>query len=288
MIEIASGPYAMSIDPESGGSVSSLTWHGQPILRGQGGPGVLESACFPLVPFCNRIADNRFEFAGRAVELAPNHPGNPDDLVLHGFGWTSPWTVEEVEPARALISLEHPADQWLWPFRAQQTFTVDSEATAFELALTNLADEPMPAGLGFHPYFPVDDQTFYTGLHAGEWQADERILPGKLVEREQPIDWWHGAPVGDRPLDTVYTGRMGSLTIEWRGRDIGAEIGFTPDLRFTHVYVPPTGDFCCIEPVSQIGDAFNHPDEDRGFRTLAPGETWSVTMTLRAYALSAP
>jgi aldose 1-epimerase len=288
MIEISNGDYTMAIDPSCGGSVASLGWRGQPILRTQSGSGVLESACFPLVPFCNRIADNRFEFAGRDVTLSPNHPGNPDDLVLHGFGWTSSWNVEAVEPARAQISLEYPGGAWPWPFRAEQTFSFDRDAAKFALALTNLSDEPMPAGLGFHPYFPIDDRTFYMGLHTGEWQADERILPGELVERDESIDWWHGAPIGARQLDTVYAGRDGPLTLEWRGGSIGAEIGFTPDLRFTHVYVPPSGDYCCIEPVSQIGDAFNQPDEDRGFRTLDPGETWTVAMTLRAYPLSAP
>lgn len=288
MIEMSDGDYTMAIDPACGGSAASLAWRGQPILRSQSGLGVLNSACFPLVPFCNRIADNRFAFAGREVMLPPNHPGNPHDLVLHGFGWTSSWAVEEAESARARISLDHPAGDWPWPFRAEQTFALDDDAALFELALTNLSGEPMPAGLGFHPYFPVDDTTYYTGLHKGEWQADERILPGELAVREEPIDWWHGSPIGARQLDTVYTGREGPLTIEWRRRSIGAEIGFTPDLQFTHVYVPPTGDYCCVEPVSQIGDAFNHPHEDRGFRTLAPGETWAVAMTLRAYQLSAP
>lgn len=288
MIELSSGAYAMAIDPASGGSVAALTWNGEPVLRAQVSPGVLESGCFPLVPFCNRIADNRFAFGGHAVTLAPNHPGNPNDLVLHGFGWTSPWRVEEAGPARARISLDHPADQWPWPFRAEQAFALAGDGASLELAVTNLSDEPMPAGLGFHPYFPADERTYYTGLHKGEWQPDERILPGELVEHDRPIDWWHGAPIGSRRLDTVYTGREGPLTIAWRGRNMGAEIGFTPDLRFTHVYVPPEGGYCCIEPVSQIGDAFNHPREDRGFRTLAPGETWAVAMTLRAYPLSAP
>src|SRR5687767_6124737 len=101
MIELASGPYAMAIDPACGGSVSSLTWRGEPVLRTKTGVGVLDSACFPLVPFCNRIASSRFTFEGVEVALAPNHPGDPSDLVLHGFGWVSAWTVESAQPACA-------------------------------------------------------------------------------------------------------------------------------------------------------------------------------------------
>ncbi len=288
MIEIAGGPYTMTIDPHCGGSVSALAWNGKDVLRRQSGDGVLESACFPLVPFCNRIADSTFAFGGREVTLAPNHPGNPDDLVLHGYGWISQWEEQAAEPSRAVITYDHPAGEWPWPFRAVQTFFLSEAGASFALALTNLSNEPMPAGLGFHPYFPSDGETYYRGLHRGEWQADERILPRKLDMRGRAIDWWEGCPVHERQLDTVYEDREGPLTIAWPRRGLGVEIGHSTELRFTHVYVPPSGDYFCVEPVSQIGDALNAQTEERGFRALAPGETWTVTMTLRAYPLSRP
>src|SRR5438874_2009814 len=48
-----------------------------------GGPEAM--ACFPLVPFSNRIRDGRFSFAGRAICLPRNVPGQAH--VEHGHGW---------------------------------------------------------------------------------------------------------------------------------------------------------------------------------------------------------
>lgn len=288
MIELAGAAYTMTVDPVGGGAVASLAWNGQDVLRRQMDEGVLASACFPLVPFCNRIADSRFRFAEREVVLTPNHPGNPSDLVLHGFGWVSRWEVVSAEASRAVIAMNYDGGEWPWAFRAVQTFALTEAGAAITLELINQSDTAMPAGLGFHPYFPSDGTTIYRGLHRGEWQADARILPGVLDARDEAIDWWHGRPVNERELDTVYEGREGPLTINWPKRALGVEIGHSPDLPFTHVYVPPDGDYVCIEPVSQIGGALNNQSVDRGFRTLKAGERWAVSMTLRAYASSMP
>ena len=58
-----------------------------------------QSACFPLVPFGNRVRDNRFVFEGVAYALAPNTDW--DQHYLHGDGWTTEWSVAERAPDRA-------------------------------------------------------------------------------------------------------------------------------------------------------------------------------------------
>ena len=49
-------------------------------------------ACFPLVPYANRIANGRFAFAGDEVQLRRNWDRDPHPL--HGQGWRSAWTIE--------------------------------------------------------------------------------------------------------------------------------------------------------------------------------------------------
>lgn len=274
-ILLTGGDWDAVIRPQLGGSVARLDWQGEAIFRRAEGPGVLDMGCFPLVPFSNRIAGSRFVFAGREITLAPNHPLGGRDPVLHGFGWTAPWQVAHAASDRARIELVHRPGEWPWGFAAWQEITL-GETARLVLGLTNLSAEPMPAGLGFHPYFPRTAQTRYCGRHRGEWQVDAAVLPVALDQRGEARDWWAGAPVASRIVDTAYTGREGPLIVAWPER--GLELSITPsdDLTTTVVYVPEGEDFFCAEPVSHATDAIN-----RGaMRVLEPGESWSVALEL--------
>jgi aldose 1-epimerase len=73
-VTLAAGEFVLVLSPGRGGSVLSFDMGGEAIFRPTDGPHVLDLSCFPLVPFSNRIADGRFQHAGRAPQLAPNFP----------------------------------------------------------------------------------------------------------------------------------------------------------------------------------------------------------------------
>ena len=284
-IDIEAGGYALSLCPDLGGSIASFTWRGHDIMRRASGPGVLDSGCFALVPFSNRIAASRFTFAGREVVLSPNHPDAPGEPVLHGFGWLDFWSLAEAGRSHAVLVHDYAGGEWPWAYRATATFELGEAGLLAGLALENLGADPMPAGLGFHPYFPLSPGTLYRGMHRGEWQVGADCLPRQLAERTEPADWWDGQPVATRAVDTVYTGREAELKIAWPTRGLRAVIEPSADLSFTTVYVPPGENFFCVEPVSHATDAFNHPAPANGMRVLEPGEAWTVSMRVRAEAL---
>ena len=284
-INLASGDYSLSINPEAGGSLAAFRWRERDVMRPAAGGGVLDSSCFPLVPFSNRVEESRFQFRGTKLLLEPNHPSASHEPVLHGFGWTSPWSVLEAGAHSATIGFHHPAGDWPWPFTATATYELSAYGLRASLSVANESDNPMPAGLGFHPYFPRTSQTLYRGLHTGEWQVDGACLPRTLSHRERAMDWWEGKPVGTRVVDTVYTGREGPLQILWPDR--GMEAIVTPDdaLDCTTVYVPENEDFFCVEPVSHATDALNGKAGQEPMRVLEPGEEWSVAMAIEARSL---
>jgi aldose 1-epimerase len=51
-----------------------------------------------------------------------------------------------------------------------------------------------------------------------------------------------------------------------------------PALRHLQVYTPPGQDFFCVEPVSHMPDAINHPGHP--MRVLAPGESFTAEIAL--------
>ena len=71
-VELHSGKLELALSPSVGGSIGRFDWIGDddrptPVMRGchSGSTNVLEAACFPLVPFVNRIRASRFTFRGR-------------------------------------------------------------------------------------------------------------------------------------------------------------------------------------------------------------------------------
>ncbi|WP_067597807.1 aldose 1-epimerase [Altererythrobacter ishigakiensis] len=276
MLELNSGDYRVVIDPERGGSLAAFEWAGHAILRASKPGTMSETACFPIVPFSNRIEAGQFEMDGNTFQLAPNAPSLDGNNPIHGFGWLSAWEVVDADATRVVIQHTHDASEWPWRYRARQYILLGENGLLLQLEVTNLDETVMPAGLGFHPYFPRRAEALYHGLHLGEWSVDNGCLPTRLVELSEPADWWKGAPVGSRSVDTVYTGRHGPLTLIWP--DIAAKATIKPseNLPFTVVYSPHGRDFFCVEPVSHETDAINM--KPGGMAALAPRETMQAWM----------
>jgi aldose 1-epimerase len=278
LIALSAGDYRLVLEPARGGSVARFAWHNEPLFRETCGPGILDTACFPLVPFCNRIAHGRFAWQGRSITLAPNFPGSDHPHPLHGFGWLDRWDVVECSTTRAVLRHSHRAGPWPWDYTAEQVFILTEHGLRHELSVCNTGETPMPAGLGFHPYFPRDDETRYHSLHTGEWQTADEGLPFALHSGAKAIDWWHGQPVASRCVDTVYAGRHGPMHIVWPRRHLSLTIAPCDGLPLTVVYIPAKADFFCVEPVSHATDAVNR---EPGMGALNGGETLSVAVHYR-------
>ncbi len=264
--------------PALGGAIGRFAWDGRDVLRPTlaGTDEVLQSSSFALAPFCNRIRDGRFQFAGRDVTLSPNLGDHPH--ALHGQAWRGTWSVASSTETEAVLAFDHPPGEWPWSYRAEQRFGLGDSGLRVELSVTNTSAEPMPAGLGFHPYFPARDGERLQAGVTGVWMIDGDCLPTRHVDGVWRSDWAAGAPTAVSELiDNCYTGWNGVATLSAPG---GATTTLTasPECRWLHVYSPPGADFVCAEPVTNRPDPFN--GEDSGIRALAPGETMAAWMNL--------
>jgi len=270
----------VEILPALGGALGRFVWDGRDVTRPtpDGASDVLGSGCFPLVPFSNRIRDGRFAFGGHQVALKPNLAGHPH--ALHGQGWRAAWTVESAGDAQAVLSFDHPPGEWPWAYRAEQRFSLDEDGLRLDLSVTNTGDEAMPAGLGFHPYFPAGAGTRLRAGVTGVWLIDDECLPTTHVDGVWRSDWAAGAATAVTELiDNCYTGWDGVATLAGPGGALTTLTG-SPACRWMHVYSPPGADYVCVEPVANRPDPFQ--GEDSGLVTLAPGEATAVWMTIRA------
>jgi aldose 1-epimerase len=242
-----------------------------------GEPGRLAS--FPLVPWSNRIRVGRFAFDGRSVALTPNHHGH----AIHGLGYRAPWTVTAHGQAEVVLEHRHASGEWPWAYRAVQRIALTPTSLSVEMVVTNESEATMPAGLGWHPYFP---RTAATTLHAevtGLWLTDAEILPTVCVTPPPDRDPRQGLAVDRVVLDNVFIGWDQEAVITWPEREARLRMVARGPLETLVVYTPPGEAFFCVEPVSHITEAFNLVSvghQDTGMLTLAPGESARAVMSL--------
>jgi aldose 1-epimerase len=289
-IILRSGPLGVVLSPLVGGAIarfwSEKTGPAVELLRpapdlalARRDPWAM--ACFPLVPWSNRIREGRFAFGQRMVTLPPNRP--QDRHTIHGHGFRTAWTVADVRAALAVLEYLHAPGAWPWAYRAVQRIVLTPASLELELTLANESDTAMPAGLGWHPYFPRTPGTTLTARVGGLWLTDAEILPVACVAPPPDRDPGRGLAVDRAALDNGFVGWDGQAAVTWPERRAQLRLATRGPLGTLVVYTPPGESFFCAEPVSHITDAFNLAAAgraDTGMLTLAPGESVRASLIL--------
>lgn len=275
-IELQHGSWRARLLPEAGGLIATLDHGGVPVLRpmaGDGG-GPLDAACFPMVPWCNRIAGARFGWEGAGVALTPNFP--PERHAIHGHGWQAQWAIEAQDQSSCMMVHRHDGQTpgtWPWAYEAWQAVVLDDDGCRITLALTNCSDRSMPAGLGLHPYLRRRAGSRVTFGAAAIVAVDADMIPsGESLPPAHFADFAQGAGLPDTLIDHCYTGWNGAAQVA----DACGTITLSAEgASALHLYAPGDAAILCLEPVNHTPDAAN-----TGTMPLAaPGET--VRLTLR-------
>lgn len=282
LVRLASGDLVLDLAPHIGGSVAGFTKGGVHLLR-LTPPEALDkglvrgTSAFPLVPYSNRIAHGRFSFEGDH-QLTRNAGAEPH--ALHGNGWQLPWAIADIAAASCTLVLDHRPfgfgpggwDGWPFAFRAVQRFELEPNELRVTLSLENTDSRPMPAGLGWHPFFPAGPDSTLAFTASGMWTTHTDFLPAEHVP--VPAHQAHdaGRRIGSVTLNNCFTGWDGQARMEL-GRGLPA-LHLSADRLFSMaiVYTPAGQSFFAFEPVSHMPDAVNRMASvaDHGLHILAP------------------
>jgi aldose 1-epimerase len=273
------------IAPHIGGSILSLTHARRTVLRptpeqAVEAGAVRRTACFPLVPYANRIAAGRFFWDYRAHRLAENFPASPHPL--HGVGWRRPWHVVAVDECSCVLRLEHRpqgGEQRDWPFAfdAEQKISLGMCGLRVDLSVINAEQSAAPLGLGLHPLFPRRGSERLIFNAAGAWRNGSDLLPSSRVSGGL---WEHaaGQSIDAQMLDNDFFGWNGAARIEAECSD-PIRIIASPVFSCLRVFTPAHKDFFAVEPVSHTTDAINRDGAAELLR-VPPGARLSGTMTI--------
>ncbi len=266
------GDTQLTLDASRGGAIREFGWRGRPIFRptpAGAGDDAFDLACFPMVPYANRIAGGRFSFGARAVHLKRNWSQDPHPL--HGQGWRSAWSILDATDSSASLVFEGGADEWPWRYRAEQQFQLSPSALTVSLSVENLAQSSMPAMLGLHPYF-ADAGLARLQAHAPRvWLTDKASLP--VTQVATPAEWSfdRARAIAAVPLDNCFADWDQSAILLWPDRRL--EIRAT-NCRYLHVYAPLGRDFFCLEPQSAAAGALTRGQGEA--EVVAPGARFEM------------
>ncbi|SKA40100.1 aldose 1-epimerase [Enhydrobacter aerosaccus] len=273
LLLLRAGRLAVDLAPSAGGSIACFRVDNVDVLRPMTAADIESgrgnnAAAYPLVPFSNRIANGRLDFEGQVFQLARNWPGV--NHPMHGDGWSRSWRVMRADDKSVEIAFEHEraAASGGWPFRyrARQSYRLLADRLIVDMAIDNLEDRPVPAGIGLHPFFTREDDTDLCFAAPAVWHTDAEVLPVKRTPVPPEWDFSRLRCVNEVVLDNCFDGWGGRASIVWPRRRLRLDLEASELLRHLVVYVPPGQPYFCVEPVS-------HASGEVGALPLAPGAT---------------
>lgn len=273
---------AVDLAPDAGGSIARFAVEGDgDILRPASAAALAsgtgkDTACYPLVPFSNRIANGRLGFGREVIQLRNNWPGVPHPM--HGDGWARAWDVVRQDRQSAELAYVHErragAAGWPFRYRARQTFALAETGLTVGLSIQNLEDHAVPAGLGLHPFFVRDADTELACRLAGVWRTDPEVLPLQRVPVPAEWDFSRSRRVAGMGLDHCFDGWDGLATVTWPQRGLRLVLSATEAFRHLVIYVPDGQSYFCVEPASHANGAI-------GQTRLAAGATLGGEISFR-------
>ena len=293
-IMLISGDCQLNVQPHIGGSISRLTWKDIDILRRTPDSAVASStvrqmSCYPLVPYSNRIGNGVLMVRDKTYQLGPNFPNEPH--AIHGVGWQRVWEQvgqRVLQPKRedkqlVVLTYKHTPDaDWPFAFEAEQTISLANNALTLAMRTTNLDAQPMPVGLGFHPFFPIDKTTTLQSAWSGVWEMGEDKLPTKLIPIPADANFTKARGVFDWKIDNCFVGwsRRAVLNYATHQTTLSASSACSNIVCFA----PNDGrNFLALEPVSNINNAFALAAKgvaNTGTRLIGRGDSFDISMTI--------
>ncbi|WP_448955265.1 aldose 1-epimerase [Labrys neptuniae] len=283
-LTLTSDVLELRVSRQGGALLEGLTRDGRPFLRpppaGVKTAEPAQATCFPMVPICNRVEGNRFHLAGRTHIFRPN---TAEPFYLHGDGWLRKWSVDHAGPheiALSFVQAEAAASPHI--YRARQRIELKGNSVSLVLSVENLADEAMPFGIGFHPFFPRTETMRLQAAATQWWREGPGHLPLEREAIPDDADFSQPRSLPKRWLNNAYEDWNGLADIAWPEMSLSVRIGANDLFRRFMVYAPDADrSFFCFEPVSHTPNALALPDWP-GLRILETGETLtgSLTMTI--------
>jgi len=256
-----------------------------------------------LFPWPGRIDRATFSWNGRQHVMPVNETARGH--ALHGLVCDRSFRVLRRGPYYFKCELDSAFDPeltatWPYPFKLQLDYEIGN-GLRLTAAVTNTGSQPMPFGLGTHPFFraPLGPRSTRASLRIQFDPASRRILNERLIPtgHDEPIggkyDLRSGRELDGESYDDVFRapapdadGTIGARLIDPALRVV-VEVRADSSFRDWVIYAPPDRPVVSLEPYTCAPDAFNLASRgiDAGVIELQPGASWCGVIQVRVSAL---
>jgi aldose 1-epimerase len=282
--------------PEAGMICCSLKHRGEELLGQRAGLRAYvdrySTMGIPFLhPWANRLGADRFELAGRQVDLTlPDLPLKHDDagLPIHGLlpaarGWRVDRHAELEHGGVLAASFDfaaypHLLEAFPFPHLVEIEATLVEGSLEIATSLTATGDVAVPVAFGFHPYLCLP------GVPRAEWVLeapvhqrlilDDRGLP---TGAREPAAIEPG-PLGEQTYDDAFLAPSSGTAFVLAGPDRRLEMRMDSGYPFTQIFAPAGLDAVAIEPMTAPTDALLAGGPELTF--VPPGETFAATFSV--------
>ncbi len=230
--------------------------------------------CFTSMPYVSRIKNGQFDFNNKTYTIPPNQP--PGIHPLHGIVWRRKPDIKNTN--ENTIRITHNIDEPDYPFtfESMHTWTLKDKSLEINLSITNKGEEPLPFGMGLHPFFNKTPKSRIRAKLGKIIINDENICPVALEdippEHDTTTDF---KTVTNLPLDNCFTGWDQTYDIEWP--DLNTKLSCIADGIFKYLVIcaPKDENWFCVNPVTHFNDAYNNSIniKNHGLTTLNQNQT---------------
>ncbi|HXU86218.1 MAG TPA: hypothetical protein VN773_10465 [Verrucomicrobiae bacterium] len=277
IVRIGDGPLAVEVLPEIGARLHRLRAFGHDLLRTPHDlrPHVDDPwfyGSYPMAPWCNRVAAGRTLVAGREIDLPPSFP---DGTAIHGQVARRAWDVV----GQGTFRISAGGDGWPWAYDVEQVVAIAGKDLSLTLRLTNRSPDPMPGGIGFHPWFrrPIRVAIAAGAVHPSNLATEPRPVPVSGVLDRRRLE---ALPDG---LDATWTDLADPpVVLDWPDAGVRATMTVEAPSRFIVAAALPGTDAVAVEPQTHAPDGIRRllAGEPGGLALIAPDETLELVVGL--------
>ena len=276
-IVIADGPLEVTVLPEAGARIHRLRAFGHDVILTPADPAQHLAdpffwGSYVMAPWCNRIEARPTRIGAREIDLASNFP---DGTAIHGQVYVRPWTYA----GDGTFRISGGGDGWPWTYDVRMQIDVHDATLRIDLNLTNTSTDPMPAGMGIHPWFLKPVRVL---VRADTFFADNLATERDPAPVEGRFDLRRPAAMADG-LDGTWAS-LGDPPVEFAWDELGirATMRTTPAVPYIVAASPGNIDAVAVEPETHAPQAVRRllGDEPGGLSMLPPGETLAMAIDL--------
>lgn len=150
-LAFSSGSVEAVVLPEIGARLHRLRVFGHDLLRTPSDASAYQRepffwGSFVMAPWCNRIEAAPVRVGSHQVRVRSNFP---DGSAIHGQAYRRRWEPDD----DGTLHVRAEGDGWPWDYEVTLRIEVADRWIRMDHTLANRSPDPMPAGIGIHPWF---------------------------------------------------------------------------------------------------------------------------------------